>query len=83
MVLEGLGGVLGGLGAVLRALGGLLGPSWGLLGRSWRPSWALLDALLGVSGACSGDLEAYLEHAFEEDSMKTVIPRNIEKKQKN
>ena len=42
-----------------------------------------LGVLVGGLGACFGDLEAYLGHALEEDTMKAVIQKNIGKHNEN
>ena len=56
-LLEALGRLLEGLGSILKAFGGILGALGRLLGGSWkprrrilRPSWAALEAKLGVLG---------------------------------
>ena len=62
-----LGGLLGASWAVLghlEAILGRLGLSWAVLeavldhlGRTWRPSWTILEAILGQRGHLRGHLE--------------------------
>ena len=62
-----LGGLLGASWAVLghlEAILGRLGLSWAVLeavldhlGRTWRPSWTILEAILGQRGHLGGHLE--------------------------
>ena len=64
---EPLGGVLGRVGLSWRLLGRpwrYLGLSWAVLeavldhlGRTWRPSWTILEAILGQRGHLRGHLE--------------------------
>ena len=62
--LGGLLGRLGGLRGASWAVLGRLGLSWAVLeavldhlGRTWRPSWTILEAILGQRGHLGGHLE--------------------------